>query len=135
LGVGDATTALQELADLEQLEETLGQAYPGAGLEDVDPEEVRRALGRSAVDDLERLRQVERELERQGYLTRADGRLELTAKAVRRLGRTALRRVFSSLQAARRGDHDVRDAGASGELTGSARSWQFGDEQPVDVVR
>src|SRR5206468_2612427 len=40
LGVGDATTALQELADLEQLEETLGQAYPGAGLEDVDPEEV-----------------------------------------------------------------------------------------------
>jgi uncharacterized protein with von Willebrand factor type A (vWA) domain len=135
LGVGDATTALEELADLEQLEETLGQAYPGAGLEDVDPDEVRRALGRAAVDDLERLRQVERELERQGYLTRSDGRLELTAKAVRRLGRTALRRVFSSLQAARRGDHDVRDAGASGELTGAARAWQFGDEQPLDVVR
>jgi uncharacterized protein with von Willebrand factor type A (vWA) domain len=135
LGVGDATTALEELADLEQLEETLGQAYPGAGLEDVDPDEVRRALGRAAVDDLERLRQVERELERQGYLTRSDGRLELTAKAVRRLGRTALRRVFSSLQAARRGDHDVHDAGASGELTGAARAWQFGDEQPLDVVR
>jgi len=135
LGVGDATTALEELADLEQLEETLGQSYPGAGLEDVDPEAVRRALGRSAVDDLERLRQVERELEQQGYLTRSDGRLELTAKAVRRLGRTALRRVFSSLQAARRGDHDVRDAGAAGELTGAARAWEFGDEQPLDVVR
>ncbi len=135
LGVGDATSALEELADLEQLEETLGQSYPGAGLEDVDPEAVRRALGRAAVDDVERLRQVERELERQGYLTRSDGRLELTAKAVRRLGRTALRRVFSSLQAARRGDHDVRDAGAAGELTGAARAWQFGDEQPLDVVR
>ena len=135
LGVGDATTALAELADLEQLEETLGQSYPGAQLADVDPEEVRRALGRAAVDDLERLRQLERELERQGYLLRTEGRLELTAKAVRRLGRTALRRVFSSLQAARRGDHDARDAGAAGEITGASRSWQFGDEQPLDVVR
>jgi uncharacterized protein with von Willebrand factor type A (vWA) domain len=135
LGVGDATTALAELADLEQLVQTLGQSYPGAQLADVDPEEVRRALGRAAVDDLERLRQVERELERQGYLVRTEGRLELSAKAVRRLGRTALRRVFSSLQAARRGDHDVRDAGAAGELTGASRSWVFGDEQPLDVVR
>ncbi|MGZ4597832.1 MAG: vWA domain-containing protein, partial [Actinomycetes bacterium] len=39
------------------------------------------------------------------------------------------------LQAARRGDHDIRDAGAAGELTGAARAWQFGDEQPLDVVR
>jgi uncharacterized protein with von Willebrand factor type A (vWA) domain len=135
LGVGDATTALEELADLSGLEETLGQSYPGASLGDVDEEAVRRALGRGAVDDLDQLRRIERELERQGYLQRTDGRLELTAKAVRRLGRTALRRVFSSLEAARQGSHDVRDAGAAGELTGASRSWQFGDEQPLDVVR
>ena len=46
LGVGDATTALEELADLEELEQTLGQDYPGASLDDVDAEAVRRALGR-----------------------------------------------------------------------------------------
>jgi len=135
LGVGEATTALQELADLEELDQTLGQSYPGASLGDVDEEAVRRALGRQAVDDVERLRRIERELERQGYLQRTAGQLELTAKAVRRLGRTALRRVFSSLEEARRGDHDVRDAGAAGELTGSSRAWAFGDEQPLDVVR
>ena len=99
LGLGDGTTALQELADLEELDQTLGQDYPGASLDDVDEEAVRRALGRQAVDDLDQLRRIERELERQGYLTRTDGRLELTAKAVRRLGRTALRRVFASLDA------------------------------------
>ena len=64
-------------------------------LADVDEEAVRRALGRQAVDDLDQLRRVERELEAQGYLTRRDGGLELTAKAVRRLGRTALRTVFA----------------------------------------
>jgi uncharacterized protein with von Willebrand factor type A (vWA) domain len=135
LGVGDATSALEELADLSSLEETLGQSYPGASMGDVDEEAVRRALGRGAVDDLEQLRRIERELERQGYLQRTEGRLELTAKAVRRLGRTALRRVFSSLEAARQGSHDVRDAGAAGELTGASRPWEFGDEQPLDVVR
>jgi uncharacterized protein with von Willebrand factor type A (vWA) domain len=135
LGMSDATTALEELADLEELESTLGQEYPGASLEDVDEEAIRRALGRQAVDDLRQLREVERELERQGYLRRDGGRLELTAKAVRRLGATALRRVFASLSASTRGDHDVPNAGSAGELTGSSRAWRFGDEQPLDVVR
>ncbi|MBO4274804.1 vWA domain-containing protein [Microbispora triticiradicis] len=133
--MGDAVTALQELADLGDLESALRQDYPGARLDDIDEEAVRRALGRSAVDDLESLRQVERELEAQGYLRRNRGKLELTPKAVRRLGETALRRVFSSLESGRRGDHDQRDAGTAGEPTGSTRQWRFGDEQPIDVVR
>ncbi|MEU8307580.1 hypothetical protein AB0C84_28865 [Actinomadura sp. NPDC048955] len=135
LGVGDATTALAELADLSELEAALGQDYPGARLDDIDENAVRRALGRQAVDDLAALRRIEAELERQGYLRRRRGKLELTAKAVRRLGETALRRVFSQLTSGRQGDHDQRDAGQAGELTGSSREWRFGDEQPLDVVR
>ncbi|WP_113704815.1 vWA domain-containing protein [Nonomuraea lactucae] len=135
LGMGDAVTALEELADLSQLEAALRQDYPGARLDDIDEAAVRRALGRAAVDDLEALRRIERELEEQGYLLRRRGKLELTPKAVRRLGETALRRVFSSLDAGRRGDHDQHDAGSAGELTGSSRPWHFGDEQPIDVVR
>ncbi|MEV4455320.1 vWA domain-containing protein [Microbispora sp. NPDC004025] len=135
MGMGDAVTALQELADLGDLETALRQDYPGARLDDIDEAAIRRALGRSAVDDLEALRQVERELEAQGYLRRNRGKLELTPKAVRRLGETALRRVFASLDSGRRGDHDQRDAGTAGEPTGSTRPWRFGDEQPIDVVR
>ncbi|WP_214416466.1 vWA domain-containing protein [Sphaerisporangium fuscum] len=135
LGMGDAVSVLEELADLSQLEAALRQDYPGARLDDIDEAAIRRALGRSAVDDLETLRRIERELEQQGYLRRQRGKLELTPKAVRRLGETALRRVFDSLDSGRRGDHDQRDAGAAGELTGTSRPWRFGDEQPIDVVR
>lgn len=135
LGMGDATTALAELADLSELEAALGQDYPGARLDDIDEEAVRRALGRQAVDDLAELRRIEAELERQGYLRRNRGKLELTPKAVRRLGETALRRVFAQLASARQGDHEQRDAGQAGELTGASREWRFGDEQPLDVVR
>jgi len=135
LGLGDATTALEEIADLDELDAMLDQDYPGATLDDIDPELVERALGRAAVDDLAALRRIERELERQGYLTRNNGRLELTPRAVRRLGATALRRVFARLESRGRGGHDVADAGAAGDLVGTSRPWEYGDEQPLDVVR
>jgi uncharacterized protein with von Willebrand factor type A (vWA) domain len=135
LGYSDATGALAELADLDQLEEMLGQDYPGASLDDIDEELIERALGRSAVDDMDRLRQIERELRRQGYLERGSDGLKLTPRALRRLGATALRRVFAVLESRGRGSHDVRDAGAAGEITGASREWRFGDEQPLDVVR
>jgi uncharacterized protein with von Willebrand factor type A (vWA) domain len=134
LGLSDATTALGELADLTELEDSLRQDYPGARLDDVDEDAVRRALGRQAVDDLEALRQIERELERQGYLQRTDGKLELTPKAVRRLGETALRHVFADLPEGHQGEHDQHDAGQAGEITGSTRPWTFGDEQAIDAA-
>ena len=133
LGLGDATTAIADLADLGDLEAALGQDYPGASLDDIDEAAIRRSLGRQAVDDMEALRQIERELERQGYLQRTAGKLELTPKAVRRLGETALRQIFADLPEGRLGDHDQRDAGQAGEPTGSTRSWQFGDEQAIDT--
>jgi uncharacterized protein with von Willebrand factor type A (vWA) domain len=135
LGLGDATTALEELADVESLEASLGQRYQGASLEDVDREALERTLGRAAVDDLETLRRLERELAEQGYLLREQGELKLTPKAIRRIGAAALRRVFSTLEAGRRGDHDVAGAGLAGEPAGSSRAWSFGDEEPLDVVR
>jgi uncharacterized protein with von Willebrand factor type A (vWA) domain len=134
LGLGDATTALEELADLESLEATLTQDYPGASLDDVDIEALERALGRRAVEDLDALRAIERELTEQGYVTREHGRLKLTPKAIRRIGATALRRIFRHLEARDRGDHDTESAGLAGELTGATRPWQFGDEQPLDVI-
>jgi uncharacterized protein with von Willebrand factor type A (vWA) domain len=134
LGLGDATSAVADLADLAELESALSQDYAGASLDDIDEEAVRRAFGRQAVDDIEALRQIERELQQQGYLTNNGGNLELTPKAVRRLGDTALRRVFAGLENGQRsGDHDRRDAGQAGDITGATREWEFGDEQPIDV--
>jgi uncharacterized protein with von Willebrand factor type A (vWA) domain len=134
LGLGDATSAVAELADLSGLEDSLAQDYAGASLDDIDEEAVRRAFGRQAVDDIEALRRIEKELQRQGYLTNNGGRLDLTPKAVRRLGDTALRRVFQGLENGfRSGDHDHQDAGQAGDMTGATRDWEFGDEQPIDV--
>jgi uncharacterized protein with von Willebrand factor type A (vWA) domain len=135
LGLGDATTAVEELAELADLRAALAQDYPGASLADVDEEAVARALGRRAVDDLAALRRLEQELQQQGYLRRQGELLQLTPRAVRRIGATALSRVFAAVRGGRAGDHDVRDAGGAGDPTGATRPWRFGDEQPIDVVR
>ncbi|MEV4640217.1 hypothetical protein AB0J80_23005 [Actinoplanes sp. NPDC049548] len=135
LGYGDAAAALGEIGELDELLDQLGQEHPGATLDDVDVEAVERQLGRGAADDVRRLRELERELRRQGWVTRDDEGLTLSPKALRRLGRTALARVFDDLNGKRRGEHDLRDAGAAGDLIGSSRRWRFGDEQPLDVVR
>ncbi|HEX4064110.1 MAG TPA: hypothetical protein VHY58_24115 [Streptosporangiaceae bacterium] len=134
LGLGDATSALAELADLADLETSLRQDYPGARLDDVDEEAVRRALGRQAVDDMAALKEIERELERQGYLRHEGGSLGLTPKAVRRLGETALRQVFAQLGDGGPGEHEQHDAGQAGDPTGSTRPWQFGDELAIDAA-
>jgi uncharacterized protein with von Willebrand factor type A (vWA) domain len=135
LGYSEATGAIAELADLDRLEELLGQDYPGASMDDIDEELVERALGRQAVDNVDQLRRIERELRNQGYLQRSGEGLTLSPRALRRLGQTALRRVFDLVESRGRGSHDVRDAGAAGEVTGASREWHFGDEQPLDVVR
>jgi uncharacterized protein with von Willebrand factor type A (vWA) domain len=135
LGYGEAAGALQELADLDDLIDQLGQEHAGATLDDVDVETVERTMGSGAAADVQALQELERELERQGWLTRADGALTLSPKALRRLGQTALRQVFEHLGTGKRGEHDIRDAGAAGEATGASRQWEFGDEQPLDVVR
>ncbi|OWV13772.1 hypothetical protein B5D80_01235 [Micromonospora wenchangensis] len=135
LGYGEATGALDEIAELDELLDSLDQEHPGATLDDVDVDAVARTLGRDAADDVRRLRELERELRRQGWVSRdADG-LTLSPKALRRLAGTALRRVFADLTAGPRGQHDLRTAGAAGEVSGASRQWEYGDEQPLDVVR
>ncbi|WP_203935947.1 hypothetical protein [Planosporangium mesophilum] len=135
LGYGEAAGALEEIADLDDLLDQLGQEHPGATLDDIDVEAVERNLGRGSGDDVRRLRELERELRRQGWVTRGPDGLTLSPKALRRLGGTALRTVFSQLDGGRRGQHDLRSAGAAGEITGASRRWEYGDEQPLDVVR
>ena len=135
LGYVEATDALSESARLDDLIDQLGQSYPGATLDDIDVEAVTEYLGPAAATDLAALRRLERELEDQGWVTGTRTSLELSAKAVRRLGQTALRRVLEQGRQAGSGPHEVHRAGAAGETTGASRAWELGDEQPLDVVR
>lgn len=134
LGYAEAVGAVADLADVQDLQAQLAQDYPGATLDDVDVDALGRQLAPSAQQDLAALRELESELERQGYLHRGSDGATLTPKALRRLGETALRRIFADLEAGGRGDHDDRRTGAADERTGASAPWVFGDERPLDAV-
>lgn len=135
MGMGEATRAMEELAQLEGLGDQLGQSYPGARLDDIDLDELAAALGDRAVADVRDLAALERELRDQGLFERApDGSLRLSPKALRRLGQAALKDVVDKI-GSRRGDRQTRRSGAAGEPTGASRPWAFGDTESWNVPR
>jgi uncharacterized protein with von Willebrand factor type A (vWA) domain len=135
MGLGEGTSALQEIAELEQLGDQLGQQYAGAQLDDVDLDALARHLGDEAVADLKTLAELEKALQREGFLDKGpDGQWRLSPKAMRRLGEAALRDVADQLSG-RAGQRDSRKSGALGEPTGASRPWEFGDTEPWDVTR
>ena len=135
MGMGEATRAMEELSQLEQLTEQLSQSYPGARLDDIDLDDMERALGPQARADVEELAALERELRDQGVFERApDGSLRLSPKALRRLGESALRDVVDKI-GSRRGERATRRSGSAGEPTGASRAWAFGDTESWDVSR
>ncbi|MDQ2884354.1 MAG: VWA domain-containing protein [Actinomycetota bacterium] len=135
LGLGEGAQAMADLSELDALAEQLAQSYAGARAEDVDLDALARQLGDEARVDARRLAELERELERNGFFERApDGSLRLSPKAMRRLGSQALADMADALRS-RRGERDLRRAGAAGEPTGASRQWEFGDSEPWDVPR
>jgi uncharacterized protein with von Willebrand factor type A (vWA) domain len=135
LGYSAAVEAVADLADLEALEQQLSQAGGSGSLDAVDVETLEKQLGGEAGADLRALQELERELERQGFVTSGDDGLRLTPRAVRRLGETALKRVFAQIEAHGSGDHDDHRTGSADEPTGLTRPWAFGDDLPLDAVR
>lgn len=135
LGLGDGTGVLQDLAELDQLGDQLGQNYGGARLDDLDLDALARQLGQDAAVTARMLAELEKALREGGLLRRdASGDLRLSPQATRRLGKALLADAAKQLSG-RQGSRDTRLAGAAGEPTGATRAWAFGDAEPWDVTR
>jgi uncharacterized protein with von Willebrand factor type A (vWA) domain len=135
MGIGEATRAMEQLGQLDALAEQLAQSYPGARIEDIDLDALTELLGEQAAVDARTLAQLERELQRQGLFERAaDGTLQLSPKALRRLGQSVLSDVVNQISS-RRGERETRRSGAAGEATGATRPWAFGDTEAWSVPR
>ena len=133
--LSDTVDWVEHLQSYADLADALAQDYPGARLEDIDTEAIRRALGDEAVRDLRALREIERALEEAGAVRRHQGRLELTPRGVRKLGERSLARIYDRAVTGAVGSHRVAGSGGDGELTGATRALRFGDPFRLDVAR
>ncbi len=135
LGLAQAAATLEELGDLDRLEQLLrGAAQPGA-LAEVDVDRARELLGDDAANSLDQLSRLTRLLEEAGLINLREGRLELTPKGLRSIGRNALHDLFQKLARDRLGRHDVELAGAGHERAYETKPYEFGDPFNLHIER
>lgn len=133
--LSQSTGALAEMGDLESLVSQINDAESNGNPSEIDLDLLERTMGRAASDEIEAMQQLQQELRDEGFLNQSEDSLRLSAKAIRRIGQSALAEVFKSLESATRGEHEARQSGKSGEATGTYRPWSFGDDGAIDVVR
>ncbi|MCK4176192.1 vWA domain-containing protein [Aciditerrimonas ferrireducens] len=135
LGLAEAAEAARRLGELDQLEQFLrGATAPGA-LAEVDLEQVARHLGEDAARSLDRLAALARRLEEAGLIAQREGRYELTAAGVRRIGQRALGELFQRLEASRLGSHPAARLGQGHDREGQTRPYAYGDPLNLDIER
>jgi uncharacterized protein with von Willebrand factor type A (vWA) domain len=118
---------------MDEVERQLRQAQSPEDLDRIDPSLVERVLGPESRQDLERLREITRQLEEAGYLERQGGRLRLTARAIRKIADKALRDVFAHLKRDRTGRHAVEHRGGGGDRSDESKPYEFGDPFLLDL--
>jgi uncharacterized protein with von Willebrand factor type A (vWA) domain len=133
LSMKEAMRVMEELQEMDQLERQLRRAKDPGDLDKIDPAEVERLLGEEAARDLQKLRELAKKLEEAGYLENKGGKLQLTARAIRKIGDKALRDVFDHLKRDRFGRHAVSRRGAGGDRTDDAKRYEFGDPFLLDL--
>jgi uncharacterized protein with von Willebrand factor type A (vWA) domain len=135
LGFAEAAQMLNELGDLDQLEQMLrGASSPGA-LAEVDVDRARELLGDDAARSLEQLTKLAQQLEEAGLINNTEGRLELTPKGLRKIGRNALSDLFSKLARDKLGKHELERTGIGHERTYDTKAYEFGDPFNLHIER
>jgi uncharacterized protein with von Willebrand factor type A (vWA) domain len=135
MGLPEALAAIDRQQSYDAVEEQLMGARDPEALNQIDADLLRDLAGEEATEDLAQLKELTRALEEAGYLERDGGRLELTARAARRLGLQALADIFNRLRRESLGGHELPRAGSGGERTEETKPYEFGDPFAVDINR
>jgi uncharacterized protein with von Willebrand factor type A (vWA) domain len=133
--LGQMSSVLDQLGDIDALEHMLRNATNPGQLAEVDLDQVRDLLGDDAARSLDQLARLAKELEEAGLIEQREGRMELTPKGIRRIGQRALGDLFRRLLQDRTGRHEVERSGHGHERADEHKPYEFGDPFHLDVGR
>ncbi len=129
----DALRSMQELSDLDDLERFLQQATSPSALQEVDLDRVRELLGDVTAESLDRLARLTEQLRQAGLVDQKEGRLELTPRGLRSIGKQALRDLFGQLERDALGQHRIERIGAGHERAHDTKPYEYGDPFHLDL--
>jgi uncharacterized protein with von Willebrand factor type A (vWA) domain len=133
MGFQQAMQSMQDLADLDQLENLMKNASNPAVLAEADMDRVRDLLGDDAAKSLEKLSQLSKMMLDAGLIDQKEGRLQLTPRAIRKLGANALSDLFGKLNKDMLGQHKLDATGVGHERANDTKPYEFGDPFRLDL--
>ena len=135
LSLSEALGLMEQLQRMDQLEKQLGSTRWGGPLEDIDSQQLRELLGEEAYQALEQWKRMLELLEDSGYIHKRGQKLELTPRAIRKIGQKALRDVFSYLKQEQQGRHEISKSGAGGDISDETKGYEYGDPFFIHLER
>lgn len=135
LDLAGAAGVARRLGEMDELEAFLRASSAPGALAEVDLEQAERYLGDEGARSLESLARLAKELEEAGLIAQREGRYELTAKGVRKIGQGALAELFSKLSRDRSGTHATVQVGSGHDPEGDTKPYELGDPFNLDIEK
>jgi uncharacterized protein with von Willebrand factor type A (vWA) domain len=132
-GFGESLDMMRRLQAMQDLEDAMRGGDPFNAMAQAGGTNPADLFGPRLGGQIQAVKDMAESLLEAGYLQRDGDRLELTARAVRKLGDASLREIFRSLKQDRAGGHNTPRKGFGGDITQESRPYQFGDPFHVDI--
>jgi uncharacterized protein with von Willebrand factor type A (vWA) domain len=132
---GTAPDNLQFASQMEKMERSLRAVESFDDLQGLDPDLMDAVLTDQEKSWLDQWANMKGTLTGAGLTIEVGDHLELTPRAVRRIGDHALRMIFSSVREGTGGDHEMRKRGRVGTQVETSMDWQFGDPFSLNLPR
>ncbi|HEV2127937.1 MAG TPA: VWA domain-containing protein [Thermomicrobiales bacterium] len=130
-----AMDVMERANEMQGVEEMLRAMVDPTDLDGIPDEMLRNVLSEQDRDWLDQWSELRDRLIDEGYARRGRKGLELTPRAIRKIGEKALQDIFSSLKDLGAGEHDIHQRGSAGESADTSAPWQFGDPFLLDLPR
>ena len=135
LDMSQAMQMMEDLGDMDALERMLRQTTSPGALAEVDIDRVRELLDDDAAESLQRMSELARMLEEAGLIENREGSLQLTPRAIRRIGQQVLGDLFRKLNQDRIGRHAIDRSGIGHEREMDTKPYEFGDPFNLNIER
>lgn len=120
---------------MEEVETLLRAATDPDDLQGIPQEMLDNVLNEQDRDWLNQWTRLKDQLIEHGWAVEGDRGLELTPRAIRKIGERALQDIFASLKDLGAGEHDIHERGTAGEAADTSAPWRFGDPFLLDLPR
>lgn len=126
-GYESAQEIREQVESLQQMMQDLADG----NFEQIAPDQLREMLGEPGAQSFIVLRDLQSRLEEAGLMRDGD----LTPRAIRKIGASALADVYSALRKSLSGEHEIPSYGAATPRPDETRPWEYGDSLDLDIVR